>query len=61
MRRRAEIGIRMALGVAPGGVIRFVLARVTLLVAVGVVVGVAISLWASKFTTALLYGLAARG
>lgn len=56
-RRRAEIGIRMALG----GVIRLVLSRVTLLVAVGVVVGAGISLWASKFATALLYGLGPRG
>jgi hypothetical protein len=33
-------GIRTALGVAPAGVIRLVLSRVTLLVEVGVVIGV---------------------
>jgi putative ABC transport system permease protein len=59
-RRRTEIGIRMALGATPGGVVRLVLLRVTLLVAVGVVVGSGISLWASMFVATLLYGLEPR-
>src|SRR4051812_5857208 len=56
-RRRSEIGIRMALGATPAGVVRLALARVTTLVAVGMVAGIGLSLWASTFIATLLYGL----
>jgi putative ABC transport system permease protein len=56
-RRRAEIGIRMALGAAPGDIVRLVFARVAFVVSVGVLVGTASSLWASKFVAALLYSV----
>ena len=60
MRRRAELGIRMALGAAPATVIRLVLERVGALVVTGVAVGAALALAATRFVTALLYGLEPR-
>jgi hypothetical protein len=59
-RRRPEIGIRMALGAAPSGVIGLVLAGTTGLVAIGIIVGATLSLWASRFVAALLYQVEAR-
>ncbi len=59
-RRRTEMGIRLALGAQPGGVLRLVLGRVALLVAIGIVVGGGVSLWASRYVVALLYGLTPR-
>jgi putative ABC transport system permease protein len=59
-RRRTEIGIRMALGAAPAAVVQLVLSRVAWLVGVGVLAGTMLSLWASHFVTAMLYGLQPR-
>jgi putative ABC transport system permease protein len=59
-RRRTEIGIRMALGAGPGGVIRLVLRRVAMLVGAGIVLGSVVSLWAANLVSTLLYGLQPR-
>ena len=58
--RRIEIGIRLALGAAPQGVVSFVLARVAMMVAAGLVVGVIVSLWTASFVSGLLYRLPPR-
>jgi hypothetical protein len=54
-RRRPEIGIRVALGAAPSGVTGLVLSGTAGLVAMGILVGGTLSLWASQFVGALLY------
>jgi putative ABC transport system permease protein len=59
-RRRAEIGVRLALGAAPGSVVRLVLGRVALLVGLGITVGGIVSLWAVRLTETLLFGLTPR-
>lgn len=56
-RRHAEIGLRMALGASQANVVRLVLGRVLVLVAVGLAAGGAASFWASRFVEALLFGI----
>ena len=59
-RRRTEIGIRMAVGAAPARVVRLVLKRVVVVMAVGMTIGVGLSVWASMYVATLLYGLGPR-
>ena len=59
-RRRREIGIRMALGAEPDGVVRMVLRQVAMLVGAGLVLGGLASLWTAHFAGSLLYGLEPR-
>src|SRR5258706_14715551 len=55
--RRSGSGWRL---VPPPGVVRLVLSRVALLVGIGILVGVAVSVWASQFVATLLYGVEPR-
>jgi len=59
-RRRAEIGIRLALGAQPRSVLRLILSRVGVLVATGVGMGALASAWASRFAASLLFGISPR-
>jgi predicted permease len=59
-RRRAEIGIRIALGASPASVVRLVLQRIVILVVAGICIGGVVSVWTSRFVAAMLFGLQPR-
>ena len=58
--RQAEIGLRMALGATSSGIVRLVFQRVGVLIAGGIALGMAGSLWAAHFVEALLFQLQPR-
>jgi ABC-type antimicrobial peptide transport system permease subunit len=53
--RQSEIGLRLALGAEPVGIMRLVFRRVGILIVVGLAVGLAGSLWAAQFVGPLLF------
>jgi hypothetical protein len=57
--RTNEFGVRLALGAVRGDVARLVLAQGGRLLAAGLAVGLAASLWATTFMTPLLFGVRA--
>lgn len=58
--RQAEIGLRLALGAQPAGIVRLILRHVGVLVAVGLALGLAGSLWAARLVGPLLFQVEAR-
>jgi predicted permease len=58
--RQTEFGIRMALGAQRGSILRLVMREVIAVLAGGVVVGVCISLAATRLLQQMLFGLGAR-
>ncbi len=58
--RRTEIGLRMALGARPTGIVHLVLRRVGVLIVAGLALGVACSWWAARFIAPLLFQVEAR-
>ena len=56
-RRRTEIGIHLALGATPMRVLRMVLLRTLTVTGAGMLVGMAASVWASRFIASLLFGV----
>ena len=58
--RRGEIGLRMALGAQPAGIVRLVFRRVGVLLVAGLVLGLAGSWWAARFIAPLLFQIEAR-
>ena len=59
-RRRSEIAVRMALGARYSQVLWLVLRQALLLAGGGVLVGVPLALWSSRYLGSLLYGLSPR-
>jgi predicted permease len=58
--RRTEIGLRMALGAQPTGIVRLVFRRVGVLIVVGLALGLAGSWWAARFVAPLLFDVEPR-
>ena len=59
-RRRKELGIRLALGADPGGVVWLVMKEVLLLVSIGLAIGIPSALALGQFVSSQLYGIQAR-
>jgi predicted permease len=58
-RRRKELGIRMALGAQPSGVIWLVMREVIVLLSVGLAVGIPAAVALGRYVSAQLYGIEA--
>lgn len=58
-RRTHEIGIRMALGAQQGAILKLMMGEGTVMVAIGLLLGIAMAIAATRFFSSFLYGIAA--
>ncbi len=58
-RRTSELGIRMALGSTPGGILRLLLSEHLRLLGIGLIAGLALSMVLTRFLRAWLFGVSA--
>jgi predicted permease len=56
-RRRKELGLRLALGAAPSGVLWLVMREVLVLLAIGLAIGIPAAVAAGRFVSSQLYGI----
>lgn len=56
--RRGELGIRLALGSTPSGLVRLVVGQAARRAVLGVLIGGAVGLWSSRLAAPLLFGVA---
>ena len=56
-RRRKELGLRLALGAAPSGVLWLVMTEVLVLLGIGLAIGVPAAIAAGRFVSSQLYGI----
>ena len=56
-RRRKELGLRLALGAAPSGVLWLVMREVLMLLAIGLAIGIPAAIGAGRFVSSQLYGV----
>jgi predicted permease len=56
-RRTREIGVRMALGARPGGILQLVLRETLLIVSLGIAIGIPLALAGTRFIRGMLFGV----
>ncbi len=56
-RQRFETGVRIALGATPRSVVRMMVSRTAVLIAIGLAVGTMMSVWLANLVESLLYGV----